>query len=495
MAKLIMVQGTTSDAGKSILCAALCRFFRDRGMSVAPFKAQNMALNAVPVSGGGEIGWAQYMQAEAAGAVPTVEMNPVLLKPVSDTVSQVVVNGRTAGNWSATEYQEYKKELRPLVLAALDALRRKHDVVVVEGAGSPAEVNLRDFDIVNMGLALSVQAPVLLVADIDRGGAFASVVGTLALLTEEEKALIRGIVFNKFRGQKERLLPGLKKLETLCGKPTAGVLPYLDELSLPPEDSLWLRDTPAGGSGTDVAVIVLPRMANFTDYHVLAGEPGVKLRYVKRPGELGMPHLVIVPGTKNTLEDLSYLYRSGLAKAILEAYRAGAFVLGVCGGYQVLGQEVADATGCDGQGGKMKGLGLLNTVTEFSREKTTTWVRGFTVEDNLEIGGYKIHMGRTRRLGGRPFATLCEEQGREYEDGAVSDDGRVMGTYVHGLFDGAVFRRTFLNRVRAAFGLPEVSGDEKSGRQRREESYRLLARAVEEHLDTGLLHEILEGKQ
>ncbi|MBS4030765.1 MAG: cobyric acid synthase [Clostridiales bacterium] len=491
MGAVIMVQGTSSDTGKSILCAALCRWLSEEGYTVAPFKAQNMALNAMVVPGG-EIGWAQVMQAEAARVAPMVEMNPVLLKPVSDTDCQVIVSGKPVGDMSAAHYQEYKQEAFPAVLKALTKLRRQFDVVVIEGAGSPAEVNLRDHDIVNMRLAAAADAPVLLAADIDRGGVFAAVVGTLALLTDDERNRVQGVIINKFRGIKERLQPGLDQLTEITGKPIVGVVPFLEKLSLPAEDSLGLRGAGNGAGELQVVVITLPRIANFTDYHVLAEEEGVSLRFTDRPGEIGSPHLIILPGTKNTLADLAFLRDSGLAETILAAQQHGSYVVGVCGGYQMLGERITDPSGSDGTGGDGQGLGLLPVETEFYPEKTTIRVTGKTVFEGESLEGYEIHMGRTIRLAGEPFASLAAEDGVWRPDGAVSGDGRVIGTYLHGLFDSAQFRQGFLNRVRVAHGLPERTGDGVSARQRRESSYRLLAQAVRDHLDLELLHTLIQ---
>ncbi|EEG78268.1 cobyric acid synthase [Dethiobacter alkaliphilus] len=491
MTAVLMVQGTSSDAGKSILCAALCRYFAQEGFSVAPFKAQNMALNAMAVDGG-EIGWAQVMQAEAAGAEPEVAMNPVLLKPVSDTHSQVVVNGISTGNMSAAHYQEHKKVLFPEVLSALNTLRRKFDVVVMEGAGSPAEVNLREHDIVNMRLAEAADAPVLLISDIDRGGMFAYVAGTLALLNESERARVDGVIVNRFRGIKERLQPGLDMLTERIHKPVIGVIPYLDRLSLPAEDSLALGGIQPPGGELDVAVIQLPRIANFTDYHVLATENGVRLRYVQTPQQLGSPHLVILPGSKNTLADLRWLKSCGLAKAVAAAVNGGSSLVGICGGYQMLGRRVVDLQSADGTGGSEEGLGLLPVETEFLPQKTTVRVKGETIEHGEELCGYEIHMGQTTRGETEPFARLTSEKGQSYEDGAVSADKRVFGTYLHGLFDAATFRHGFLNRLRKAHGLKPQEGDTLSARQKREQSYQLLAQAVREHLDCDLLKELVQ---
>ena len=490
MGAVLMVQGTSSDAGKTLLVAALCRYFSDLGYAAAPFKAQNMALNAVAVAGGEEMGWAQFMQAEAARTKPTVEMNPLLLKPVSDTVSQVVLKGRVVGNFSAQEYQDYKKTAFPVVLEALATLRRRYDVVVLEGAGSPAEVNLREVDLVNMGLAAAVDAPVLLVSDIDRGGMFAYVVGTLALLTASERARICGLVVNRFRGDLARLRPGLDSLFQLTGLPLVGVIPFLPGLSLPAEDSLGIKASMDKAWDLDVAVIRLPRIANFSDLHILGEEEGVRLRYVTGARELGRPQLIILPGTKNTLADLGWLKETGLFEAVGAAVAGGAFVVGICGGYQMLGTVIRDPQGVDGAGGVASGLGLLPLETDFLPEKTIIRVSGETVEDGEALEGYKIHLGQSSRLRGAPFARLTGEDGNYYEDGACSEDGRVFGTYLHGLFDAADFRCGYLNRIRKAFMLPTKRSG-LSAREKRETSYVLLAAAVRQHLDCDYLLKLL----
>ncbi|MCR3921063.1 MAG: cobyric acid synthase [Firmicutes bacterium] len=492
MGAVIMVQGTSSDAGKSIFCAALCRYFTEEGFSVAPFKAQNMALNAMAVPGGGEIGWAQVMQAEAAFATPTVEMNPILLKPISDIDVQVVVNGRVVQDMSAQAYQNYKRTAFPHVLAALESLRQRFDIVVIEGAGSPAEVNLRDHDIVNMRLAIAVKAPVLLISDIDRGGMFAYVAGTLALLNEEECQRIEGIVVNRFRGMRDRLQPGLDMLEEIIKKPVLGVIPHLDGLSLPAEDSLNLGNGRSQPWDMDIVVIRFPRISNFTDFHSLAEEQGVRVRYVTNKKELGQPHVIILPGTKNTIADLRWLKESGLAEAVLAADKNGCFVMGVCGGYQMLGHTITDLAGVDGVGGTEDGLALLPVETEFTYKKTTSRVTGKTLREGVPLEGYEIHLGHSHRLAAAPFAQLVDEQGRRYEDGACMDNGRVVGTYLHGLFDSALFRQGYLAQVRQTYHLPPlVQKQSLSAREKREHSYTMLAAAVRENMDTEFLRQCI----
>ncbi|MBS3897451.1 MAG: cobyric acid synthase [Dethiobacter sp.] len=487
---VLMVQGTSSDAGKTLLVAALCRYFSDLGYATAPFKGQNMALNAVAVARGEEISWAQVMQAEAARTEPTVEMNPLLLKPVSDTVSQVVLRGRVVGDFSAQEYQAYKATALPIVLDALNTLRRRYDLVVLEGAGSPAEVNLRSADLVNMGLAAAANAPVLLISDIDRGGMFAYVVGTLALLTDSERARVCGLVVNRFRGELERLQPGLDSLFQLTGLPLVGVIPYLSGLSLPAEDSLGIKGVAKKTWDLDVAVIRLPRIANFSDLHILEEEEGVRLRYIMATRELGRPQLIILPGTKNTIADLAWLRETGLDEAIGAAVAGGAFVLGICGGYQLLGKAIRDPHGVDGAGGAVSGLGLLPLETDFLPEKTILRVSGETVRHREALEGYKIHFGQSIRQGVAPFARLIGDDGNCYEDGACSEDGRVMGTYLHGLFDAVAFRNGYLNRVRKAFMLP-TKRPGLAARAKRESSYCLLADAVRRHLDCDFLLKLL----
>ena len=431
-AKCIMVQGTMSGAGKSLLCAALCRIFAQDGYRAAPFKSQNMALNSHVTRDGLEMGRAQAVQAQAAGAEPDVRMNPVLLKPSSDTGSQVIVLGEVRGHMSAAEYFRYKRQLFPEVLAAYDSLAAEHDVVVIEGAGSPAEINLRADDIVNMGLALRVGAPVLLAGDIDRGGVFAQLYGTVALLQPEERERIAGLVINKFRGDLEILRPGLSMLEEKTGKRVLGVVPYL-KVDVDDEDSL----APCLGredvhKPLDAAVIRLPRISNFTDFAPLEEHPQIGVRYVDDPRKLGSPDLVVLPGTKSTGGDLLWLRQNGLEAAILKLAAAGTPVLGVCGGYQMLGEAVHDRSGVEhGAGGSIRGMGLLPVETTFLPEKVRTRVRGETASGPLAgagLEGYEIHMGSTQ-VRGEPFCRL--EDGRE--DGCVR--GSVWGTYLHGLFD------------------------------------------------------------
>ena len=432
MAKKIMIQGTMSNSGKSFVAAALCRIFKQDGYSVAPFKSQNMALNSYITKDGLEIGRAQAMQAEAAGIAPTVDMNPILLKPTSQMGSQVIVNGEVFGNLRAMDYYRRKTEFIPAVREAFERLESQFDAIVLEGAGSPAEINLRDNDIVNMGMAKIANAPVLLVGDIDRGGVFASLYGTVSLLEPEERARIKGLVINKFRGDVKILEPGLRMIEERLHIPVVGVIP-MEQIDLDDEDSLSDRLVRTKAQdGLDVAVIHLPHISNFTDFNALEHYEGVSLRYVDRAAHLGRPDLILLPGTKNTLEDLKWLRECGLEAAICRLHGEGVPVFGICGGYQMMGEQVSDPDGVEA-GGTLRGMGLLPVSTVFSEEKTRTRMRGRVLhlpevlsghtEDGAaaealpEVSGYEIHMGTSVLAeGAAPFLRLSD--GRE--DGCVS---------------------------------------------------------------------------
>ncbi len=375
MAKAIMVQGTMSNSGKSFLTAGLCRVFMQDGYKVAPFKSQNMALNSYITKDGLEIGRAQAMQAEACGIEPTVDMNPILLKPTSHVGSQVIVNGEVRGNRKAMDYYRDKKQLRTDVMEAYGRLAKEYDIIVIEGAGSPAEINLRENDIVNMGMAKMAKAPVLLVGDIDRGGVFAALYGTVKLLEEDEQAMIKGLVINKFRGDAKILKPGLQMIEERLKIPVLGVVP-MEQLDIDDEDSLSDRLTQTQkGAGVDVAVIHLPHISNFTDFSVFERMDGVSLRYVQKPGMLGNPDLILLPGTKNTMDDLQWLRQSGMEALILRQAEKKTPVIGICGGFQMLGQVLEDPYGVE-HGGSMRGMGLLDTRTVFSQAKTRTQISG-----------------------------------------------------------------------------------------------------------------------
>lgn len=493
MAKAIMVQGTTSNAGKSFLAAALCRIFRQDGHTVAPFKSQNMALNSFITADGLEMGRAQVMQAEAAGIAPTVEMNPILLKPTNDTGSQVIVNGQVRGVMSARDYFKYKKQLIPDVLAAYRTLADSHEIMVLEGAGSPAEINLKQEDIVNMGMAKLAGAPVLLCADIDKGGVFASLYGTVALLEPEERARIKGLIINNFRGDKTILDPGVEMLEKLTGIPVVGVVPHL-QVDLDDEDSLTERFDSSGGRGlVDIAVIRLPRISNFTDFNSLSRLPEVSLRYVKSAAQLGSPDVVILPGTKNTMEDLRWLRQCGLEAAILKHAANGGAVVGICGGYQMLCRSISDPTGVEA-GGDMRGMGLLEADTVFLGEKERTRVTGrmeqaqgiFRELNGTAFTGYEIHMGRTEGL--TNLARL-EQNGMVKSDGMAWEN--VWGSYVHGIFDQGAFAQTFVSCLLRAKGLDPAQGVEDWDAYK-ERQYDLLADGVRGSLDLEKIYTIME---
>jgi adenosylcobyric acid synthase len=461
-AKALMIQGTSSSVGKSVLAAALCRIFARRGVRVAPFKAQNMSNNAAVCGDGSEIGRAQAVQAAAAGIEPTADMNPVLLKPEADARSQVIVLGRPWGMLASGSYGRRKEALWPVVTAALDRLRAQGDLVIMEGAGSPVELNLRDSDIANMAIARYAQAPVLLVGDIDRGGIFAQMLGTLWLLEPEDRALVRGLIVNRFRGDRSLFADGIRILEERSTAPVLGVIPYLPALNVPEEDAVALDVGANGREGMpprrsiDVAIIQLPHIANFDDFDPLALEPGVLVRYVQSAEALGRPDAVILPGTKSTIADLAWLREQGLAEAIRKLAHEGAAIVGICGGYQMLGRRIADPLGVESDRREAIGMGLLPVETTFDNAKATYQAIATVLESpgwlrvlaGQTLGGYEIHMGGTG--GGTPWLAITRRNGVDTRlaDGAISDDGRLWGCYLHGLFANAEFRRAWLSSLR-----------------------------------------------
>jgi adenosylcobyric acid synthase len=455
----IMIQGSASGVGKSTLVAALCRIFRQDGLRVAPFKAQNMANNAHVCRDGGEIGRSTAVQARACGIEPGVDMNPVLLKPSTDTAAQVVVMGRPVKCMTAREYQDFKPTLLSLIRGCLFRLQRDHDVVVIEGAGSPAEVNLRDSDIVNMRTAEIADAPVLLVGDIDVGGVFAQLVGTMHLLLDSERARVRGLIINKFRGDLEILRPGLAFLERETGRPVLGVVPHFRHIRIPEEDAV-----PAGKIGgaapsdkIRIDIVLHPRMSNFTDFDALEAEPDVHLRYLERPDER-VPDALILPGTKSTIADLRRLKEAGFAAHVARCLERGATVVGICGGFQMLGTLIRDPRHIESAADAEEGLGLLPSVTVFEEEKITAQVSGIHLGSGAEVRGYEIHMGRPERSAAAPLLRITERSGRPVSefDGTEAAGGRVWGTYLHGVFDNAGFRRHFVDCLRAARGWPAL---------------------------------------
>ncbi|MEG2124429.1 MAG: cobyric acid synthase [Hydrogenoanaerobacterium sp.] len=499
MAKAIMIQGTTSNAGKSLLTAALCRIFKQDGYSVAPFKSQNMALNSYITDEGLEMGRAQVMQAEAAGVAPQVRMNPILLKPQSDTGSQLIVNGEVFGFMSAADYYARKTELIPYIKAAYKSLDDEFDIVVIEGAGSPAEINLKENDIVNMGMARLAKAPVLICGDIDRGGVFAALAGTLLLLTEDERDMVRGTIINKFRGDKNILAPGLVQLEEITKKPVLGVVPYIN-VDIDDEDSLsdrYLRKNKGGD--IDIAVLRLPRISNATDFNALEYIDGVSLRYVSNVQQLGTPDMIILPGTKNTMEDLLWLRQNGLEAEVKKHAARGGIVFGICGGYQMLGEALYDPLGVE-HGGTLVGMGLLPVTTEFAMQKTRTRTSGSVNKisgaleglSGAEFTGYEIHMGKTVLHGG---AVLCSakmlDDDEKKADGAFC--GNVYGSYMHGFFDSEDVASGVVAALYKAKGLKYEPAKAVNLAQYKEQQYDLLTDAVREALDMKKIYEILEA--
>jgi adenosylcobyric acid synthase len=497
--KVIMVQGTASHSGKSVLVTALCRIFRQGGFKVVPFKAQNMSLNSYVTPDGGEIGRAQAVQAEAAGIEPSVDMNPILLKPEADSRSQVVVLGRPRMSKTAAEYYQLKAQLWPVVTEALRRLRSRYEVVVIEGAGSPAEINLVDGDIVNMRLARHARSPVVLVGDIDRGGVFASLMGTLWLLKPGDRRLVRVLVINKFRGDWALLQPGLDFLEKQAGIPVAGVIPYFRDIHIAQEDSVALEQMSSKPSNAqiDIAVVRMPHIANFDDFDPLDEETAVRVRYVDSARNLGHPDLIILPGSKTTAADLGWLKKSGLAGRISELYQQGAFIVGICGGYQMLGEYILDPDHVESAAPQTQGLGLLPVTTNFLPTKETHQIKGSVVADHgllsaardTSFEGYEIHMGRSENNRSGAAFRVRERSGKICDalDGCLDASGRVLGTYIHGLFHNQGLRRGILKYIAGSRQRPVFFTDD--GHQRDVE-YDRLAELVRNSLDMGLIYTV-----
>lgn len=493
-AKTLMIQGTMSSAGKSLLVTGLCRLYARRGMRVAPYKSQNMSNNAGVCADGSEIGRAQYTQALAAGLAPRVEMNPILIKPEADARSQVVLMGKPYQSLPAGEYYRQIDHFWSQAAAALDVLRQEYDLVIIEGAGSPAEVNLRAGDIVNMRVAQYAQAPVLLAGDVDRGGIFAQLLGTLWLLEPEERALIKGVIVNKFRGDIDLFYDGVAIIEEKGGVPVIGVVSYLHH-GIPEEDAVAIeaQNFLPSLADTDLAVVRLPRISNFDDFDPLAAEPGVSVRYIDSPAEIGSAAAVILPGTKSTIPDLTWLQSQGLVEAIRAFADRGGAVVGICGGYQMLGERIADPERIESDRETMPGLDLLPVETVFQPVKAThqaqariTLQEGWLAEAGGRLTGYEIHMGETRLTAGQPWLEVVCRSGDDVSvaDGAVSRQGRVWGCYLHGLFENAGFRRAWL---RSLDWQPPEDHREVSLQQ----SFDQLADHLEAHLDVDRLDEII----
>lgn len=500
-AKTLMIQGTASSVGKSTIVAGLCRILRQDGFKVAPFKAQNMALNSFVTREGGEIGRAQAVQAEAAGIEPSIHMNPVLLKPEANNRSQVIVSGKVAKNMDASQYYRYTPNLLKIIEDSLNRLLSAYDIVVIEGAGNPAEINLKEREIVNMRVAKMANAPVLLAGDIDRGGVFASLIGTLELLPQQERDLIKGLIINKFRGDLKLLKPGLDMLEKRTGKPVLGVIPYLRDIGIAQEDSVYLdeRQTNTANGTVDMAVIRLPHISNYDDFDPLE-EQGCTVRYVSNVSELGSPDLLILPGTKSTIADLIYLQQQGLAQAIVHRAKSGTPVIGICGGYQMLGKHIQDPEQVESSQDNINGLGLLNSTTIFHNDKTTTQVKAHVYADkgllkglkDIEITGYEIHMGQNRNQRCQPVLKVFETpQGKvDYFDGTVDSNGLIFGTYIHGLFHNIEFTCRLLNRLRQLRRLPGTSAVSIN----KQEIYDKLADIIRYNLDMSKVYNITLGR-
>lgn len=505
LANAVAILGTGSDVGKSLIVAGLCRLLSRKGVRVAPFKGQNMALNSFVTLDGGEIGRAQALQAQACMIEPTVDMNPILLKPESDSRSQVVVKGKVYETLDVLAYFERKETLFNIVRECYAQLATEYECVVIEGAGSAAEINLRDRDMVNWPVVELADASVVLVADIDRGGVFAQIIGTLDLLAPHERQRVRGVIVNKFRGDRRLFEDGVRMLEVRTGLPILGVVPYLRDLRLDQEDSLDVdrsRSVQFKPDLTNVAVVLLPRMSNFTDFNALAAEKDVALRFAASPDDLRGADVVILPGSKNTLEDLDYLVTSGFPDALeLHVHRGGELV-GICGGYQMLGQEIADPKGLE-RGGTSTCLGFLDVTTELDAPKICRQVRATSllrgVEQYAPVRGYEIHMGRTSRGIANPCfqieASEIWEGNARGDEGAASENGRVWGTSIHGLFDQAGFRRGWLNRVRGRKGLPPVSPRESElvATQLRAELDR-WADHLEQYVNMNAIYSVFKGR-
>ena len=503
--KALAILGTGSDVGKTLIVAGLCRLLSRKGIRVAPFKAQNMALNSFVTLDGGEIGRAQALQAQACGIEPTVDMNPILLKPESDSRSQVVVRGKVYEALDALAYFERKETLINIVRDCYSRLASEYECVVIEGAGSAAEINLRDRDMVNWPVVELADASVVLVADIDRGGVFAQIIGTLDLLAPHERQRVRGVIVNKFRGDRRLFEDGVRILEARTGLPVLGVVPFLRDLRLDQEDSLDLarsRSVQFKPDFTNVVVVLLPRMSNFTDFNSLAAEKDVALRFAASTEDLRGADVAILPGSKNTLEDLDYLVTSGFPAALESHVQRGGELVGICGGYQMLGQEIADPKGLEG-GGSSAGLGFLDVKTELHALKICRQVRATSllhgVEQHAPVRGYEIRLGRTSRGTINPCfqieaSEILEDTARG-DEGATSENGRVWGTSIHGLFDQAGFRRGWLNRVRGRKGLSPISHRESElvTTQLRVELDR-WADHLGKYVNMGVIYSVLDGQ-
>ncbi len=506
LAPVIMIQGTSSSVGKSLIVTGLCRALTRRGLRVAPFKAQNMALNSYVTLDGGEIGIAQAIQAEACQVEASIDMNPILLKPEGDRRSQVVVGGKVLSRMSAMEYHKIKPELRPFILESLNRLRQTHDVVVIEGAGSPAEINLKEGDLVNMFVARSAQAPVILVGDIDRGGVFAAFVGTLALLTPEEQALVRGFIVNKFRGDVELLRPGLIFLEERTGKSVLGVLPYMSKLRIGDEDSIALDDKPSrlyqGSDRISIAILRYPRIANYDEFNALENEPSLHVAYTVDARDIVNADFLILPGSKSVMSDLQWLRDNGLDQAILERAAQKKPMMGICGGYQMLSREIRDPHHCEADVDCLQGFGFVPFDVVFQKQKVTARVQADlssfgnldSAPDCLAVRGYEIHMGELLPIDDSIHRHLCRIRMRgialsDQAEGFINGDGSIRGTLIHGLFHNRAYRFSLLRWLSAFASRSSPFLSQPFNQE--EDAYDKLADSIEDHLDMASIYELL----
>jgi adenosylcobyric acid synthase len=493
-ARSLMVMGTASDVGKSVVVTGLCRLFAEAGIRVAPFKSQNMSNNAAVCANGGEIGRAQAVQAEACGLEPAVDMNPVLLKPESDRGCQVVISGQARFRMTTREYSGYREQAWPEIVRSYARLAEQFELIVIEGAGGAAEVNLRDRDVVNWSVAELADAPVLIVADIDKGGALASLVGTVALLSPEERRRVRGFIINKFRGDPALLESGLRIIEQHTGVPVLGVLPYAGNLEIPEEDGAGLKSgsKPQIDRQVSIAVVVFPRISNYTDFEPFLREPDVSLQYVEHPDPAVKFDVICLPGTKSTIADLAWLHARGWEKFIVAHHAAGGSVLGICGGYQMMGRSIEDPEQIESDVRSIEGLRLLDLKTVFAKEKITSRVDGIHIPSGLPISGYEIHCGRISTLSGnRPFGIRRRDGVSQNELEGVFDHG-LIGTSIHGLFDAPEFRRHFLNQIRKRKGLAPLAVDmSEDAPSVRAKAYDRFAQLLRTHLKTSAIAELI----
>lgn len=489
MAKRIMFQGTGSTVGKSLTVAAICRILSDRGYHVAPFKSQNMALNSYITADGKEMGRAQVVQAEAARIEPSVLMNPILLKPTSHVGSQVILNGKVYKNMKARDYFANKSDLIPYIKEAFNTLNEMYDYIVIEGAGSPAEINLRSTDIVNMGLAEMVDTDVILVGDVDKGGVFAAIYGTYMLLEPEEQKRMKGFMINKFRGDVSLLMPGIRMIEEKIGIPCVGVIPFIEDLKIDDEDSVTSRFDFKKEAAIKIGVVKTPYMSNFSDFTVFDMEEEVSLEYVNRVEDIQSCDMLIIPGSKNTINDMAFLIGKGMSEAIYRFHKSGKWIMGICGGFQMLGKTIKDPSHVESIEETVNGLGLLDAETVMSVEKTTVQNSGQLIIDDRSIAvkGYEIHMGMTT-LGPSVNAFIKTADGRL--DGAIDWKNKVMGTYFHGIFDNDAWRHQLINQLRASKGL-DLNEETISYEMLKSQEYDRLAKVVNDHIEWPILEAIL----